>query len=291
MLSLKSVRTQLRLAQTRLSRLAAAPDRRHRRRSAQQWHDANKSVVGRAAQPEELSTHGFSLCPLDPVILGRLLEEWRTVKAQRSRSTNPAAEPRSTGKEFFEEMLSETDLHSFPSFLDAAIDEGVLASVTHALGMVPHLESIDVLASQHNADTLTSSQLWHYDVNDERIVKLFIYLEDCDARHGPFTFISADRSQQVAGSVGHYVQDDHIATHVPREQWRAVEGPAGTAFLIDTGRCYHFGSRSKLTRYAYVATYSSGLKFMKRAKIWSEIVGSRANELTPLQRMACGLER
>lgn len=187
-------------------------------------------------------------------------------------------------------MLSEAELQAHPAFLAAAVDEGVLSSVMQAMGMLPHLESVDILASKSAGDTLSASQLWHYDVNDERIIKLFVYLEDCGPRNGPFTFIAADQSQRVAGAVGHYVSDDHIARHVPPAQWQTVEGPAGTAFLIDTGRCYHFGSRSELPRYAYIATYSSGLKFMKRARIWNDILGERSGTLSPLQRAACGLE-
>jgi hypothetical protein len=290
LLSLHDLRTRLRLARTHWSRFSAAPDRWRRRRWARNWNSAHGPVPGCAEAPEALAAQGFSRCRLDENIKNRLLADWSALKASRADGGNSSAE-RTTGKVFFEEMLSDDDLRSFPAFLATAIDERLLATVMETMGMVPHLESIDVLASTHVGPALTASQLWHYDVNDERIVKLFVYLEDCGPRNGPFTFIPADCSQRVAGAVGHYVADDLIAAHVPRIQWQIIEGDAGTAFLIDTGRCYHFGSRSELTRYAYVVTYSSGLKFMRRSKMWNDDLGPRAGELSPLQRAVCAIER
>lgn len=289
--SLHDIRIQIRQVQTRWARLLAAPDRRRRHRWAQDWSAGHGSVTGSASAPDELAARGFSLCSLDSGTKDGLLADWHALKTVCATAGTGQATPRSTGKAFFEEMLSEEDLRTYPAFLMTALDEGVLASVMQAMGMVPHLESVDVLASTQTVATLTASQLWHYDTNDERIVKLFVYLEDCDPRNGPFTFIPADRSQQVAGAVGHYVDDERISAHVPRTQWQVVEGAAGTAFLIDTGRCYHFGSRCEATRYAYIATYSSGLKFMKRSRLWHDILGPGLGDLSPLQRRVCATDR
>ena len=228
------------------------------------------------------------MCGLDEASKARLLSDWAALK-----SLGPAADSRlkTTGKMFFEEMLGDAQLASHSAFIDVALTEGALRAVMASMDMVPHLESIDVLASMPTTDDLSASQLWHYDVNDERILKLFVYLEDCGAQNGPFTFIPGDASRAVAAAVGHYVTDEHIAGFVPRSRWRSVEGPAGTAFFIDTGRCYHFGSRCTLPRHVYIATYSSGLKFMRRARMWGDLLGARARELSPLQRAVCGLER
>jgi hypothetical protein len=290
LLSLHTLRSSLRKAQTEWSKLAAAPDRRRRRRRAEQLRGTETPLAaGCADAPGDLAAQGFSRCRPDRALLDRLLEDWKGLKAHANRAA-ARAQPRSTGKAFFEEMLSLSDLRAYPAFLETALDETVIASVMQAMGMVPHLESVDVLASRSVGTQLSASQLWHYDVNDVRIIKLFVYLEDCGPRNGPFTFIPAEPSQRVAGVAGHYVDDEAISLHVPRSEWRSVEGPAGTAFLIDTGRCYHFGSRSELTRVAYVATYSSGLKFMSRSRAWADVLGERADRLSPLQRAVCALE-
>lgn len=284
----------LRLLQVRthFARIYAAPDRWRRRRRATA-HLGSHFSSAYVASLEDLQRSGFSLCSPSAAALNALLRDWQTLRgwhaANATNATN--ATSKSSSKVFFEELLPEQHLQQLTGFLSIALEEGLLRTVTEAMGMVPHLESIDVLASHQSGKDLAASQLWHYDINDRRIIKLFVYLEDCGPRHGPFTFIAADLSQRMAADVGHYVDDVRIATHVPRSEWRAVEGPAGTSFLIDTGRCYHMGSRCELTRYAYVVTFSSGLKFMKRADLWREVLGSQMRTLSPLQRAVCGLER
>jgi hypothetical protein len=277
---------QLGETKTRALRVLAAPDRWRRSRAALEWENSHGGGNSSAIDQAGLTRDGFSLGTLDEQTRANLLRDWALLKASPDSGREG---PKSTGKVFFEEMLSVADLKRLPAFLETALNESALASIIRGMGMVPHLESVDILASTRKGDKLTASQLWHYDVNDERILKLFVYLEDCFTQNGPFTFISAGRSQQVSGMLGHYVPDDRIAVHVPRDQWQIVEGPAGTAFFIDTGRCYHFGSRCELPRYAYIATYSSGLKFMKRANIWADVLGERAAALSPLQRTVCGI--
>jgi hypothetical protein len=282
------LRGSLQQARTRWAKFSAAPERRRRQDRARQWPEVKIDLPGRAQSQEALDREGFSACRLDDAHKASLLGAWTSLKNE-DRSTRNLV--RTTGKKFFDEMLGDAQLAGFSAFIDVALTEGVLHSIMASMDMVPHLESIDIIASMPTGEKLSASQLWHYDVNDERILKLFVYLEDCGASNGPFTFIPADSSRAVASAVGHYVTDEHISGYVPRSNWRSVEGPAGTAFFIDTGRCYHFGSRCTQPRYVYIATYSSGLKFMRRSRMWGELMGERARGLTPLQLAVCGLER
>lgn len=286
MLMINDVRTRLQAARNRWRRVAAAPDRQRRRRLAQVL-DMPSAEATSGHQVQDLTDDGFCRFGMEARLEQGLLADWQLLKQARTGHIRSAQ--RSTGKAFFEEVLSQQDLRAFPAFTAAALDERVLGTVLQAMGLVPHLESIDILTSTPHGASLSASQLWHYDVNDERIIKLFVYLEDCGPRNGPFTYIPAGASQRVSGMVGHYVHDELIARHVPRTQWRSVEGSAGTSFLIDTGRCYHFGSRCEAPRTAYIATYSSGLKFMRRSRDWGDLLANAASGLSPLQRAVCGL--
>lgn len=279
------LRAVLHLANTHWQRWAAAPDRRRRRHQLSRLGAAPASDEA-ALDPGQMDATGFSLARLDPVLTRDLLEAWRLRVAEVERA-GPTSGQRSTGKAFFREWLDDDALARHPAFVAMALATPVLASVARTMGQVPHLESVDILESLPDIRAPVASQLWHYDVNDERIVKLFVYLEDCGRDNGPFTFIDAGPSQRVSSAVGHYVPDATISAHVPVEMWRTVEGPAGTGFLIDTGRCYHFGSRCTRRRVAYIATYSSGLKFMPRARLWPGLLQARA--LGPLQRAVCGM--
>ena len=279
------LRAGLHLAKIHWQRWAAAPDRRRRRHQLFRLGAAPGSDEA-ALDPAALDTTGFSLARLDARLTRNLLEAWRLRVAEVDCS-GLASDRRSTGKIFFREWLDDEALARHPAFLEMALATPVLSSIARTMRQVPHLESVDILESLPDTGAPVASQLWHYDVNDERIVKLFVYLEDCGPDNGPFTFIDATPSQRVSSAVGHYVPDARISAQVPVDMWRTVEGPTGTGFLIDTGRCYHFGSRCTRRRVAYIATYSSGLKFMPRARLWPGLLQGLA--LNPLQRAVCDM--
>lgn len=286
MLSINDLRVNLRIAKTRAERLLMAPDRRARRQHAR---ILQSTLVDQLSDKSSfaLSETGFVPWPLEPLHADALVESWQALEVPSHAAAAPRRPPQATGKAFFRECLSDEDIATNPVFIMTALNEGVLIAVMQTLGLVPHLESVDILISSPSTQPVSASQLWHYDVNDERIIKLFVYLEDCGPENGPFTYIRADQSMRVARRVGHYVNDEAIAVHISPSDWEKVEGKAGTAFLIDTGRCYHFGSRCEKRRVAFIATYSSGLKFMRRAKMWGSFAQSFS--LSPLQRAVCGI--
>ena len=53
--------------------------------------------------------------------------------------------------------------------------------------MHPHLWRADIVISRNIISSLKGSQLWHTDQEDNRVVKLFIYLNDVlNDDYGPF---------------------------------------------------------------------------------------------------------
>ncbi|MDO8297960.1 MAG: phytanoyl-CoA dioxygenase family protein [Caulobacter sp.] len=276
------LRTRWSLVKGALAISMAAPDRAERRRAATTYLTAPEADGGEAAR---LQADGFAPWALPTTTKNALIAVYRDTEAKRRGTPN---KNQSSGKAFFDEALSTDDLKRHPVFLEAALDEQLLRTLIRSSGLVPHLESIDMLISSPAPGPLTASQLWHRDVNDQVILKLFVYLEDVGPENGPFVFIPAGLSSRVPRRGSHYRSDEAVAACVGQSEWREVQGPAGTAFLIDTGNCMHYGSRCQARRAAYVVTYSSGLKFMDRARSWEAIAGERAASLTSLQRLVCG---
>lgn len=281
---LRKWHTVLVFAKIRLAKFLAAPTRIFRTMSVFTFQDDLK-ISYAAIDQGSLEDEGFSILEIDAEKIKNLLSAWKEISTLNS--SGQVVDSRSTGKEFFTEMLNDADFKKYTALTSVALDSRVLKSVVSTMGMMPHLESIDILKSQSTGKNLTASQLWHYDVNDVRIVKLFIYLDDCDASNGPFTYICSSQSTKISKFVGHYVEDEVILKHAGPDSWRSIEGLAGTSFLIDTGRCYHFGSRSKRQRVAYIATYSSGLKFMPRGKKWVKLLDTYS--LSKFQKKICGI--
>jgi hypothetical protein len=92
--------------------------------------------------------------------------------------------------------------------------------------------------------------LWHRDLDDRRIFKLFIYFTDVGEGDGPLIYApsthadgSVKRTPETFGEEGTSARrsnDVQMNAVVPKEKWIAATGPRGTAILVDT-RGYHKG--------------------------------------------------
>jgi hypothetical protein len=166
-----------------------------------------------------------------------------------------------------------------------ALDERLLNSVAAYLGKAPFLESIELLYSRPSTQALESSQLWHEDMTEKALLKLFVYVTDVDERCGPFTLIPRGPSTTVPRHrLPHYIDDDSMRRYVDDNQLAVIEGPSGTAFFVDTRNCFHRGSRCVQPRLALVCYYTSGFGYYERLRSWPQ----PADGLSTIQRLALG---
>jgi hypothetical protein len=97
------------------------------------------------------------------------------------------------------------------------------------------------------------------------MVKLFTYLSDVpSATQGPFVFIPADRLSRGYGPMFPiHKTDEAMARIAELASKQEILGPKGTAFFVDTHRCFHCGSRILDGNYriAYIATYTTGAPY------------------------------
>lgn len=158
---------------------------------------------------------------------------------------------------FLRSILTNQDLATNPKLIDFALSDALLSLVTNYLGTIPHLNRIDLLYSvNHGGDEAISSQIYHLDPEGTRQAKLFMNLRDVGAEEGPFTFIPASETTRIVKAIkkrrledtqmaaGRY-SDDELAAVGGLQKAISVDGPKGSAALVDTSRCLHFGSRVK----------------------------------------------
>jgi hypothetical protein len=91
---------------------------------------------------------------------------------------------------------------------------------------------------------LEGTRLWHKDDEDDRIVKIIVYLNDVDAGTGPFEYVSRE-STPDAGRVhleGGRVSEKEMRQLVPASAVRSCTGNAGTVVITDTCNVYHRGA-------------------------------------------------
>jgi hypothetical protein len=136
------------------------------------------------------------------------------------------------------------------ALLRVALDPRVLGMAADYLGVLPVLTEADYFCSFPVEGAFTKSQLWHCDCDAGDVFKLFIYCNDVTEDDGPFELIDADISGRARDAIGYRyagrryrVSDEVMASHVPASQVQTFLGPAGSAFVVDTTRCFHRGSR------------------------------------------------
>ena len=104
-------------------------------------------------------------------------------------------------KPFFTNILSNQDLDRYPALMDFALSEPVLAAVTGYLGTLPRLKGMGLYYSPPN-ETTRSSQLFHYDHDDDRQLKCFVNVLPVSEANGPFTFLPKPVSDRVFAAAG-----------------------------------------------------------------------------------------
>ncbi len=146
-------------------------------------------------------------------------------------------------------------------FVRYALSRPILNVVAGYLGETPWLRYIILTESVYQEGDIKYSQKWHYDFDDVRMAKLFIYLSDVHSPDdGPFRLVPRAESERVRNSfVKRHLNDGELFAWVDPRQVVDITGPALTSFIGDPGKIYHCGSRLApgRTRLLYTALYTA----------------------------------
>ena len=149
-------------------------------------------------------------------------------------------------------VISQPDRYEdAPEFVELALSDEVLQIASEYIGEVPTLLRIKLWWTPVNTK-LSGSQLFHRDGMHwmQRQAKFLFIMNDVDVDCGPFTFLPADISRKVAGSLGSIleqerVSDELVYNHASTADAIPLIGSAGTGAMVDTSRCFHFGARAR----------------------------------------------
>jgi hypothetical protein len=117
-------------------------------------------------------------------------------------------------------------------------------------------------ANRQLADGRTvGTRQWHRDIEDHRMLKILVWLNDVAADGGPFTYVPAGESDRIARDLkypGGYVDDETITRLSGAQGVRHATGPQWTAVVVDTARVFHRGQPpTGRDRYAITFTWTS----------------------------------
>lgn len=166
----------------------------------------------------------------------------RAIAATQTGTNSPG------GKAFHRNKLAKP--HHMRALLRIALDRRMIAVAAKYLGVLPVLGDVDYFMSLPSKPPWSKSQLWHCDDDAPRQLKLFIYCDDVGDDNGPFEMIAAADSRRVRDRIGYRyagrryrVSDELMDRHLLRDKQLSIRGPRASAFLVDTTRCFHKGSR------------------------------------------------
>jgi hypothetical protein len=205
---------------------------------------------------------------------------------------------RERGKPFMIPILDQPALTRESPLVRLALREDVLQAVASYLRVAPILSAMDVYYSRSVAREHMSSQLFHCDGDDTRQIKIFVLCTRVGPENGPLSIMAADRSEELRRSLGYEyrnrVTDDEARAVVGDLEVTALEGEPGTTCLVDTSRCFHYGSRVESdadARLVAVIQYLTPYSFMlprdyRRAAPYRRLA---ANGSSRLERLALGV--
>jgi hypothetical protein len=137
-----------------------------------------------------------------------------------------------------------------------ALNISVLKILNHYFSAPVFMDYSIVTKSVFSGEKHQISQLWHQDKDDNEMIKLFIYINDVTDLNGPFTLLNRQSSMKIPTSfIRNHIEDDFIFKRVKQNEVLTLKGKKFSAFLVDTSKCFHMGSRiSTPGQYRYMLT-------------------------------------
>lgn len=251
-------------------------------------HREHLPPIGPAASAllAEVEATGVAVTSLDALgipgteRLKVLLENLKVSLARRDPQGASAIKPP------HDELLADPDLWRW------GLEQQLLDLVENYLGLPVTYYGAAVYRQVADGKTVGTRQ-WHRDIEDHKVFKILVWLNDVGPRGGALQYVprpisdpAVHRLRYVAG----YLSDEEVARVVPPAHWVKATGPQWTAVLADPARVLHRASPAEdQDRYAVTFTWTSRkpIKVMPAAEPFTADESARVRAgLSPAQ-LAC----
>lgn len=164
------------------------------------------------------------------------------------------------------------DLDSNNPFINFYLSDYILKIVCDYLGYIPQLNYLTIEKTLvMNESSAVHSQLWHRDPEEQKMIKVFIYLNDVSENNGPFFYV---KGSQPSGNSkmskfapqylpkGSYPDEMTVMNTILSDAIVCATGKAGTIIFCDTAGLHKGGLAVEGERKMSTAFFPS--------KKWSE---------------------
>jgi hypothetical protein len=208
----------------------------------------------------ELREHGYVLFPaqLDGAIVDRLVDfALKEPCAPRAKDTDGATATKAA--DLYPRFAPDAVVYDFspeslinnPDVQRLIVDPSLAAVAEAYIGASPILDEVNMwwTTSRATDADAAAAQLYHFDMDRIRWLKVFIYLTDVDQTNGPHNFVAGSHRSGAIPDVllkkGYArLTDNEVHKAVGTDKLRSFTGPKGTILLEDT-RGLHKGSPAR----------------------------------------------
>jgi hypothetical protein len=153
----------------------------------------------------------------------------------------------------FDDKINELVLNDF--FYDLAVKH---------LGTQPRITNIDYWLNIPKPDAPRSSQKWHRDYEDLKLLKVFLYLGDVTPESGPLSYVESSQYNGKFGELfprnfpnGVVVEDDIINAQFRNNEQKTFTLKDGTLVFADTSGLHKGGHCISEERFLFTFTYTT----------------------------------
>ncbi|WP_052055861.1 response regulator [Myxosarcina sp. GI1] len=137
--------------------------------------------------------------------------------------------------------------------------ERLLDIIENYIGLPLLFHGVDLRRDVADAP-ITDARQWHLDIDDERMVKIIIYLNHVGIGKGPFEYIPRSQTARVRDSLNYttgFVDDEAMSKVIAPQHWKTCTGKAGSVAIVDPCNIFHRAKPAKRNRYSITFGYTS----------------------------------
>lgn len=160
------------------------------------------------------------------------------------------------------------------------LGERLLDIVENYIGLPLLFHGVDLRRDIADAP-LTDARQWHLDIDDDRMIKIIIYLNNVGKNGGPFEYIPRFLTQKIVDSLGYtsgFVSDEAIAKIVSPQQWETCAAKAGNIVITDPCNVFHRAKPAQRNRYSITFGYTSRIP---RIFLGKKLTSKELQKITP----------
>lgn len=146
-----------------------------------------------------------------------------------------------------------------PEILLWGLQERLLNIVENYIGLPLLFHGVDLRRDAADAP-LTDARHWHRDIDDERMVKVIIYLNNVGVTGGPYEYIPRSYTEHLNTALDYksgFISDEAIAEIIPPQNWQTCVAKAGSIIITDPCNVFHRAKPAQRNRYSITFGYTS----------------------------------